>query len=141
MRTFLFSLILLFSISVFAQKQPLNPEAKTDRFMKRWTKELNLNADQQAKARPVILQMFTKIENIKNDTTIQNKRAQLMKLKKDAITSFKAVLTSDQAALFDQKMQEMKKNAKEKSAQRKASKDKKGMKKSARDEIDNDDVF
>ena len=135
------ALIVLFSISAWSQKTPATAEEKTNRYLMRWTKELSLTDEQQAKARPVILKMFTGIEQLRNDTTIKNKKMQIKKLRDEAVTGFKAVLSADQVALFDKRMQEMKDKKKAKSDGRKDGKEKKGMKKAAEETIENDDVF
>jgi hypothetical protein len=66
----------------------------------------------------------------------------LMDTRKTGIDGFKALLSADQQALYEKKMQEMKDKQKAKGKNKPAGKGQKnGVKQAAEDEINNEDVF
>jgi len=142
MRNIFFAFLIGIIINAHAQRGRMksSPEEKTGKFIQHWTTELKLSVDQQAKAKPVVLEMFTKIDNLKIDTTLNKpSRGNAMKeARRSGIEKFKALLTSDQAAIFTQKMKEM--NHRQEKG-KPGGKENKGSKKAAKEEVDNDDIF
>lgn len=144
MKNLLLAIALLIFTHGFAQKEKMKdlpPAEKTQKYIKKWTKELSLNTEQQTKAQPIILEMFTKMAQLRADSTME-KRTKVMSMKQvrnTATTQFKALLTPDQSALYDKRMQEMKQKAKSQNGKGKGGDN--GMRKAAEDELENDDIF
>lgn len=148
MRSIFFVLTVFISISGIAQKnQPRNasPEEKTRKFFQLWTKELTLSSDQQAKAQPAILNMFTKIGTLRSDTTMDRKvkAKAIQTARKEGNDAFKALLTADQVVLYDKKIQELKEKQRSKQGgkQPKSTGKNKGVKQAAEEELENDELF
>jgi hypothetical protein len=149
MKNLFLAIAFLSVTSVFAQRGKmanLSPSDKTQKFINHWGKELNLSADQQTKAQPGVMDMFTKIGQLRADTGMdqKSKRMAIMNARKSGLDGFKALLTADQAALYDKKMQEMKDKQKARQNNNQQAKQRgpnKAVQKAAQEEIDNDDIF
>ena len=107
------------SVNALAQepakaKQPKKtPEERAENMTKRLTKELDLTADQQVKAKAIILKREQEREKIEKSA-----REGHAKVKEE----FKAFLTSEQFQKFEQKEAEMKKKREERRKQSEAHK-------------------
>ena len=146
MRNLLVAIAVLLTAASFGQKGKMNnltPPEKTQKFINRWTKELTLTPEQQTKANPIVLNMFTKMEELRMDTTmgIKERNNAFRNARKTGMEGFKAILTADQAAQFDKKMQEMKDKKKEGKPGSNKKDGNNDVKKEARNELENDDVF
>ena len=83
----------------------MNPEER----LKRMTADLNLTADQQAKIKTLMDSEKTKMDALRDDTSVEGdaKREKAMGIRKDTNTQIRAVLTADQQAKFDKQQEEM----------------------------------
>lgn len=80
------------------------PEERAENMTKRMTKELNLNADQQVKAKAIILKRELEREKITQEMKERHGKAK---------EEFKAFLSPEQFQKFEQKEAEMKKKREE----------------------------
>ncbi len=150
MKNIFLAIVLFSSLVSFAQSKDkmkdMSPATKSNKFIRHWTKELNLSAGQQSQAKPIIMTMFTKMGDLRADTMMERraKARSMMNVRKNGIDSFKTILTPDQSALFDKRMQEMREQQQARKGNKKNGKGKpgdKGMKKAAEEEIENEDIF
>ena len=149
MRNIFLAFVFLSLTSAFAQNgkmMNLSPADKTRKFINHWAKELTLSVDQQTKAQPIIMDMFTKAGQLRADSSMEKRarRMAMMNARKSGLDGFRALLTADQAALYDQKVQEMKdkqKARKNNTPRGKPKAQNQGVKKAAQEEIDNEDLF
>ena len=83
----------------------MNPEER----LKRMTADLNLTADQQAKIKTIMESEKTKMDALRDDTSVEGdaKREKAMGIRKDTNSQIRAVLTADQQAKFDKQQEEM----------------------------------
>lgn len=142
---FLAITLLVFSAS-FAQKgkmKEFSPSEKTQKFIKRWTKELTLTEAQQNKANPIVLDMFTKIAKYRNDTnmTVSSRNLAIKGMRKIGLDNFRGILTPEQAVLFDKKMEELAAKGRMAKSKEAEKREKKGLKEAAEDELDNENIF
>lgn len=84
------------------------PEERAEHMTKRLTKELNLNADQQVKAKSIILKRELEREKITKDVKEAHGKTK---------EEFKAFLSPEQFQKFEKKEAEMKKKREEKRKQ------------------------
>jgi Spy/CpxP family protein refolding chaperone len=150
MRILLFVLGFIIASETMAQKGTANlsPSEKTDKFIKHWTKELNLTAEQQTRATPIITKMYTRMGQLRLDTAMDMnaKKAAMMETRKIGVNGFKTVLTPEQSALYDKKMQQLmgKRKGVEKKAMKnkgKSKEEKDKTKKAIEEELENEDLF
>ena len=82
-----------------------NPEER----LKRMTADLNLTADQQAKIKTILESEKTKMDALRDDTSVEGdaKREKAMGIRKDTNSAIRAVLTAEQQAKMDKQMEEM----------------------------------
>ena len=83
---------------------PMSPDDR----LKQLTKDFNLTADQQAKIKPILVDSQKKMDDLRNDTTVerQDRRAKMMKIMQDTNTQIRAQLDDKQKAKFDKQEQE-----------------------------------
>ncbi len=146
MRILFLAITILFFGTSFAQKgkaNQLSPADKTQKFLKRWGKELALSVEQKTSVEPLILDMYTKMAAIRLDTSMQNKSKKLamMGARKISLDGFKGFLTPEQVILYDKKVQEMAANQRVQRSKENEKNEKKGIKKEAEEEIENADIF
>lgn len=80
------------------------PEERAENITKRMTKELNLNADQQVKAKSIILKRELEREKVSKEIKEEHGKAK---------EEFKAFLTPEQFQKFEKREAEMKKKREE----------------------------
>jgi hypothetical protein len=82
--------------SVAAEK--LNPEAVSKAMLTALNNQVDLSADQQDKAKPIIDKHLADLEAVKNDATLDKaaKKAKLVELRKQYVTDINGILTPDQ---------------------------------------------
>lgn len=146
MRNLLVAVALLFCITSFSQKAKrdnLSPSEKTQKFLMRWGRELNLTSEQQTKAEPGILGMYTKFEQLRADSSMEKKSRNraMSSARKNGIDAFKAILSPEQVVLYDKKMQEMKEAGKSQKGSGDPKGGKPGVKKAAEEELENENIF
>ncbi|MBI3234592.1 MAG: hypothetical protein HYZ42_11220 [Bacteroidetes bacterium] len=85
-----------------------NPVKRAQKQTEWMKKELNLNADQEAKVSQVNLNAVNRLMAIPRDTTLtpDAKKGQRKVVKKMRLDQFKAILTPEQMTTFKQKMKE-----------------------------------
>jgi Spy/CpxP family protein refolding chaperone len=112
-------MIILFTVAIasvngFSQGPPSKnaaaktPEQRAENQTKRLTKELGLTAEQQAKAKAIILKREEEKENLQKATREGHEKTK---------AEFKAFLTPEQFQKFEKKEEEMKKNREERRKQ------------------------
>ena len=112
-------MIILFTVAIasvngFSQGPPpknaaaKTPEQRAENQTKRLTKELGLTAEQQVKAKAIILQREEAKENLQKATREGHEKTK---------SAFKAFLTPEQFQKFEKKEEEMKKNREERRKQ------------------------
>jgi periplasmic protein CpxP/Spy len=76
------------------------PERRLDML----TKHLNLSDDQKAQAKTILDAQRAKVEAVRSNTSLseQDRRAQFRAIHQDEDVKFKAILTSDQKAKYDE---------------------------------------
>jgi len=86
------------------RRGPMSPDDQ----LKRMTKDFNLTADQQAKIKPILVDAQKKMEDLRNDSTVdrQTMRAKTMQIRQDTNDQVRALLDVKQEEKFDKQEQE-----------------------------------
>jgi Spy/CpxP family protein refolding chaperone len=81
---------------------PRGPMSPDDQ-LKRMTKDFNLTADQQSKIKPILVDEQKKMEDLRNDSTLdrQAMRGKMMQIRKDTNEQVRAQLDDKQKEKFD----------------------------------------
>jgi len=79
-----------------------------DERLKRMTKDFNLTADQQTKIKPILEDEQQKVQDVRNDSSIdrQAMRQKMMQIQQDTNDRVRALLDDDQKQKFDKQEQE-----------------------------------
>ncbi len=83
---------------------PVTPDEE----LKRMTKEFTLTADQQSKIKPILVDQEKKMEDLRNDSSVdrQTMREKMMQIRKDTNDQIRAQLDDTQKAKFDKQQQD-----------------------------------
>ena len=76
--------------------------------LKRLTKDYNLTVDQQAKIKPILVDEQKKMEDLRNDSSVdrQTVRGKMMQIRQDTNDQVRAQLDDKQKEKFDKQEQE-----------------------------------
>jgi hypothetical protein len=76
--------------------------------LKRLSKDLDLTADQQAKIKPILVDSQKKMEDLRNDSSVdrQTMRQKMMQIRQDTNDQVRAQLNDAQKTKFDKQEQE-----------------------------------
>ena len=87
-----------------ARREPMTPDEQ----LKRMTKDFHLTADQQAKIKPILVDAQKKIEDVRNDSSVdrQAMRGKMMQIRQDTNDQIRALLDDKQKEKFDKQEQE-----------------------------------
>ena len=112
------TILMLFAVAIasangYAQepakeKERKTPEQRAENMSQRLTKELGLNADQEVKAKAIILKREQERDKVAKDMKAEQAKIE---------AEFKAILTSEQFQKFQNKQEEMKKKREERRKQ------------------------
>jgi periplasmic protein CpxP/Spy len=85
-------------------RAPMSPDDQ----LKRLTKDYNLTADQQAKIKPILVDAQKKMEDLRNDSSVdrQAMRGKIMQIRKDTNEQVRAQLDDKQKEKFDKQEQQ-----------------------------------
>jgi hypothetical protein len=88
--------VVMATTSIAAGK--VNPEAVSKGMLTALNNQVDLSADQQEKAKPIIDKHIADLEAVKNDTTLDKaaKKAKVVELRKQYVTDINGILTPDQ---------------------------------------------
>ena len=86
------------------RRGPMSPDDQ----LKRMTKDFNLTADQQAKIKPILVDAQKKMEDLRNDSSVdrQAMREKMMQIRQDTNDQVRALLDDKQKEKFDKQEQE-----------------------------------
>jgi len=86
------------------RRGPMSPDDQ----LKRMTKDFNLTADQQAKIKPILVDEQKKMEDLRNDSSVdrQAMRGKMMQIRQDTNEQVRALLDDKQKEKFDKQEQE-----------------------------------
>jgi protein CpxP len=86
------------------RRGPMSPDDQ----LKRMTKDFNLTADQQAKIKPILVDAQKKMEDLRNDSSVdrQTMRAKMMQIRQDTNDQVRTVLDDKQKEKFDKQEKE-----------------------------------
>ena len=78
--------------------EKVDPEAVKKGMLTALNNQVGLSADQQEKAKPIIVKHVADLEAVKNDTTLDKaaKKAKAVELRKQYVTDINGILTPDQ---------------------------------------------
>lgn len=87
-----------------ARRQPPTPDEQ----LKRMTKDFSLTADQQAKIKPILVDAQKKMEDLRNDSSVdrQTMRQKMMQIRQGTNDQVRAQLDDTQKEKFDKQEQE-----------------------------------
>jgi len=88
--------VVMATTSIAAGK--VNPEAVSKGMLTALNNQVDLSADQQEKAKPIIDKHVADLEAVKNDATLDKaaKKAKVVELRKQYVTDINGILTPDQ---------------------------------------------
>ena len=86
------------------RRGPMSPDDQ----LKRMTKDFNLTADQQSKIKPILVDEQKKMEDLRNDSSVdrQTMRGKMMQIRQDTNDQVRALLDDKQKEKFDKQEQE-----------------------------------
>jgi Spy/CpxP family protein refolding chaperone len=86
------------------RRGPMSPDDQ----LKRMTKDFNLTADQQSKVKPILVDEQKKMEDLRNDSSVdrQTVRGKMMQIRQDTNDQVRALLDDKQKEKFDKQEQE-----------------------------------
>jgi protein CpxP len=86
------------------RRGPMSPDDQ----LKRMTKDLNLTADQQAKIKPIFVDQQKKMDDLRNDSSVdrQAMRGKMMQIRQDTNDQVRTLLDDKQKEKFDKQEQE-----------------------------------
>jgi hypothetical protein len=102
----------------------INPEAVSKAMLTALNNQVDLSADQQDKAKPIIDKHVADLEAVKNDSTLDKaaKKAKVAELRQQYVTDINGILTPDQqkkwAAARETNKAKVKARVKEKAAEK-----------------------
>src|ERR1700686_5832245 len=86
------------------RRGPMSPDDQ----LKRMTKDFNLTADQQRKIKPILVDAEKKMEDLRNDSSLdrQTMRGKMTQVRQDTNDQVRALLDDKQKEKFDKQEQE-----------------------------------
>jgi periplasmic protein CpxP/Spy len=86
------------------RRGPMSPDER----LKRMTKDFNLTADQQAKIKPILMDEQKKMEDLRNDSSVDREtmRGKMTQIHQDSSDQVRALLDDKQKDLFDKQEQQ-----------------------------------
>jgi Spy/CpxP family protein refolding chaperone len=86
------------------RRGPMSPDDR----LKRMTKDFNLTADQQSKIKPILVDEQKKMEDLRNDSSVdrQSMRGKIMQIRQDTNDQVRALLDDKQKEKFDKQEQQ-----------------------------------
>ena len=86
------------------RRGPMSPDDQ----LKRMTKDFNLTADQQSKIKPILVNAEKKMEDVRNDSSLdrQTMRGKMTQVRQDTNDQVRALLDDKQKEKFDKQEQE-----------------------------------
>jgi Spy/CpxP family protein refolding chaperone len=86
------------------RRGPMSPDDQ----LKRMTKDFNLTADQQSKIKPILVDAEKKMEDVRNDSSLdrQTMRGKMTQVRQDTNDQVRALLDDKQKEKFDKQEQE-----------------------------------
>jgi Spy/CpxP family protein refolding chaperone len=86
------------------RREPMTPDEQ----LKRMTKNFNLTADQQTKIKPVLVDAQKKMEDLRNDSSVdrQTMRQKMMQIRQSTNDQVRSLLDDTQKEKFDKQEQE-----------------------------------
>lgn len=86
------------------RRGPMSPDDQ----LKRMTKDFTLTADQQSKIKPILADAEKKMEDLRNDSSLdrQTMRGKMMQIRQDTNDQVRALLDDKQKEKFDKQEQE-----------------------------------
>jgi Spy/CpxP family protein refolding chaperone len=86
------------------RRGPMSPDDQ----LKRMTKDFKLTADQQSKVKPILVDAEKKMEDVRNDSSVdrQTMRGKMMQIRQNTNDQVRALLDNKQKEKFDKQEQE-----------------------------------